>query len=158
MKRLIVSVLIVFAVSSAVAGPIEDGFAAMEQKDYATAARLWLPIAENAGAPVQFALGLMYYRGQGVPQDFGEAAKWDRKAANQGHAESQFILGMMYAQGEGVPKDYVQAHKWFSLAALRETDANKRTIAARNRDSIAKSMTSTQIAEAQRLAREWKTE
>ena len=56
----------------------------------------------------------------------------------------------MYANGEGVPQDYVQAHKWFDLAASRGIDA------ARNkRDIVGERMTPEQIAEAQRLAREW---
>ena len=57
----------------------------------------------------------------------------------------------MYAEGRGVAQDYVQAHMWFYLAAA-QGDAK----ALKNRDSIAAKMTSAQIAEAQRLAREWK--
>ena len=57
----------------------------------------------------------------------------------------------MYENGEGVPQDFVQALKWFDLAASGGDDA-----AGKNRDSLAESMTPDQIAEAQRLAREWK--
>jgi TPR repeat protein len=57
----------------------------------------------------------------------------------------------MYAQGQGVPQDYVPAHMWFDLAAAQgEKDATEL------RDSLAKKMTPAQIAEAQKLAREWK--
>ncbi len=57
----------------------------------------------------------------------------------------------MYANGEGVAQDYVQAHLWLSLAATQgDTDAQKNS-----RDFVAKNMTREQIAEAQRLAREW---
>ena len=61
----------------------------------------------------------------------------------------------MYNNGEGVPQDYVQAHKWLNLAALRVTGegANKYR---KNRDIVAAKMPHAQIAEAQRLAREWK--
>ena len=57
----------------------------------------------------------------------------------------------MYAKGRAVPQDYVLAHMWWNLAAAQgDKDA------AKNRDIIGKRMTRTQIAEAQRLAREWK--
>ncbi|MCZ6473807.1 MAG: hypothetical protein O6934_10240, partial [SAR324 cluster bacterium] len=52
---------------------------------------------------------------------------------------------------EGIPQDYVQAHMWFNLAAH-----NGLEVAGKNRDFIATEMTPRQIAEAQRLAREWK--
>ena len=62
----------------------------------------------------------------------------------------------MYNSGLGVPQDLVQAHKWFSLAASRATRADVREQGTNNRDIVATSMTPQQIAEAQRLAREWK--
>jgi TPR repeat protein len=64
----------------------------------------------------------------------------------------------MYAKGEGVPQDYVQAHKWFNLAASRfpASEKENRDKAVENRDRIAAKMTPAQIAEAQKLAREWK--
>ena len=61
----------------------------------------------------------------------------------------------MYDYGRGVPQDYVQAHKWYNLAASN-TSGEDREQAVKNRDLIAEKMTSEQIAEAQRLAREWK--
>ncbi len=99
----------------------------------------------------QFNLGSMYDKGEGVPQDYKEAARWYRAAAEQGHANAQLYLGGMYQRRQGVPQDYVQAHMWFNLAASGVGE-----LAVKNRDSIAEKMTSEQIAEAQRLAREWK--
>ena len=71
---------------------------------------------------------------------------------------AQNNLGMMYARGQGVPLDYVQAHKWFGLASSRydESEKQSRESAVRNRDMVAAKMTPAQIAEAQKLAREWK--
>ena len=77
-----------------------------------------------------------------------------RKAAEQGHPGAQYNLGNMYNNSEGVPQDYVQAHKWVNLAASRTTGEvaeNSRIL----RDKLAEKMTASQIAEAQRLAREW---
>ena len=60
----------------------------------------------------------------------------------------------MYFQGQGVPQDYVEAHKWINLGTSRVTgDTQKERAEARN--LLAKQMTPAQLAEAQRLAREW---
>ncbi len=83
---------------------------------------------------------------------------WYRKAAEQGVAAAQLNLGVRYDNGQGVPQDYVQAHVWFNLAAARflASETENRETAVRNRDRVAAKMTVAQIAEAQRLAREWK--
>ncbi len=74
----------------------------------------------------------------------------------QGYAFAQFALGSMYEKGQGVPQDYVQAHTWYNLAASRSPPGTDRDNAVKNRDIVAAKMTPAQIAEAQRLAREWK--
>ena len=89
--------------------------------------------------------------GRGVPQDYVEAVKWYRKAAEQGDASAQYNLGVMYYNGQGVPQDYIQAHMWLNLSAAQ---GNK--VAVQNRDLIASKMSPEQVAQAQRLAREWK--
>jgi len=60
--------------------------------------------------------------------------------------------------GQGVPRDYVQSYMWFTLAASRFTasEQGNREMAGSNRDIAASKMTPAQIAEAQRLVREWK--
>ena len=70
---------------------------------------------DTAGA--QYNKGLMYYKGDGAPQDYTKAAEWYRKAAEQGHADAQFMLGLMYEYGRGLPKDYVQAADWYRKSA-----------------------------------------
>ena len=59
----------------------------------------------------------MYYRNEGVAQDYAEAAVWYRRAAEAGHANAQFNLGYMYNAGEGVPQDYTEALAWYRRAA-----------------------------------------
>ena len=81
--------------------------------------------------------------------------KWYRLAAEQGHEQAQFNLGAMYENGEGVPQDYIQAHVWFYLAVANSTDEELRNLATQARDVVAGKMTPEQIAEAQRLVREW---
>ncbi|MCH8240583.1 MAG: sel1 repeat family protein, partial [Proteobacteria bacterium] len=98
--------------------------------------------------------GWFYAKGLGVPQDYKQAVKWYRKATEQGFDGAQFKLGTMYLRGHGVPQGYVMAHKWFNLAAAKRNVVA--SLAREGRDAIAKKMTPAQIAEAQRLAREWK--
>jgi len=143
---------------TALAGPLEDAEAALARHDYATAARLLPPLASAGNRSAQNYLGVMYGTGQGVPQNYAEARKWYRMAADQGDADAQNNLGIMYVKGEGVPQDYVEAHKWFNLAASRypAAETEKRGTSVRNRDLAAAMMTPQQVAEAQKLAREWK--
>ena len=111
--------------------------------------------AEQGNAEAQYGLGVLYIEGQDVPQDRAEGLKWYRLAAEQGHVAGQFSLGMCYYSGQGVPQDYIQTHMWFNLAASRAGGADVKSI-AKARDDLAGEMTRQQIAEAQRLAREWK--
>jgi TPR repeat protein len=73
--------------------------------------------AEAGDAEAQSDLGLMYFLGQGVEQDYKEAVEWWRKAAEQGDAKAQRNLGVMYANGRGVEQDYRQAVEWYRKAA-----------------------------------------
>ena len=111
----------------------------------------WRKDAEKGDAKAQFNLGISYENGKGVPKDFMEAAKWYQKAADQGHDGAQYNLGVCYAKGEGVPKDMVMAYMWFKLSS-----ANGYKDSPRLRDLVAELMTPEQIAEAQKLSREWK--
>ena len=65
----------------------------------------------------EFSRALLYYRGQGVTQDYSEAARLLRQAADKGHAEAQATLGAAYQLGRGVPQDYAQAAAWYKKAA-----------------------------------------
>jgi uncharacterized protein len=155
LRAALVACLVVIA-GSAPAGPFEDATAAYDRGDYATAMLLFRPLAEEGDPVAQYALGFMYHFGaHGIPQDHAEAFTWLRRAAHQGNELAQINLGFMYLDGEGVPPDYVQAHMWFNLAAAA-SKADKLNFAAENRDMVAANMTPAQIAEAQRLARDWK--
>lgn len=84
-------------------------------------------------------------------RDYATALRLIRPLAEQGDANAQYNLGVFYDNGLGVPQDKVRAYMWFSLSA-----AQGREGAAAFRDLIARLMTPAQIAEAQKLAREWK--
>ena len=68
-------------------------------------------------ADANYRRGLQYDKGDGVPKDEGEGAKWFRKSAEQGHAPAQYSLAVKYKFGRGVPKDDGEAAKWFKKAA-----------------------------------------
>jgi len=142
---------------SAIAGPLEDADHAIERGDYGAALRMLRPLADHGVAEAQYDVGFMYYSGRGVPQNFAEALKWYRLGAAQGLAEAQHDLGVMYLNGQGVPQNYVLAHMWFNLAASRIPASKKayRDSVINDREAVASKMTSEQIAEAQRLARDW---
>ena len=140
----IIFIALAFA-GAAVAGPLEEGVEAFDRGDYGTALRLLRPLAEKGNPDAQINLGNMYFDGNGVPQDYAESVSWYLLAADQGNADAQIALGFLYKYGEAMPFDYVQAYKWFDLAGSRS-----------DRDTIATKMTPAQIAEAQKLAREWK--
>lgn len=115
-------------------------------------ARQWYAKAAAQGqAKAQYNLGTLYFNGEGVPKDYQQALRWFRLAADQGEAVAQTKIAIMYDDGQGVPHDIVQAQKWYILAA---TNGDKP--AALLRDSLANQMTAAQIAEAQKLAQEWK--
>ena len=165
------------------------GWAAFRSGDYATALRVWRPLAEHGHVKAQHNIGSMYLRGEGVPKDYAEAERWTRKAAEQGRAIAQYNLGWMYLNGLGVPRDYAKAAKWYRMAAEQKEaealislglmyargdgvpqDATEAQMwfslvppqgpkrAAEFRDNFAKRLTPAQLAEAQRLAREWTEE
>ena len=85
-----------------------------------------------------------------VPEDDAEAVRWYRLVAEQGCANAQFNLGNKYYYGESVPEDYVLGYMRWNLAAAQGVED-----AQGNKDSVEERMTREQIAEAQRLSREW---
>ena len=105
---------------------------------------------EQGSYQAQYILGLFYDNGTGVPEDDAEAVRWYRLAAEQGFDGAQNNLGRMYSAGEGVPEDLVNAYMWFNLSAAQGDE-----VARLNKDTTAGRMTREQIAEAQRLSREW---
>jgi TPR repeat protein len=125
-------------------------------QDFAAAKRWFEKAIAQKQPDAYYNLGLMYANGEGVPQSFEEAVKWYRIAAESGQADAQNSLGLRYKHGEGVAQDYVQAHKWFALSAAYAIHPADKARAIANRDAVAKLMTADQVAEAQKLTREWK--
>jgi hypothetical protein len=121
--------------------------------------------AEQGHTEAEALLGDRNVMGIGTPVNYWEAVKWLRRAAEKGVPYSQRDLGSMYEDGQGVEQDYVSAYKWYELAASHplpwvsgtslSSSNHARTLTIELRDRVAAKMTSAQIAEAKRLAREW---
>lgn len=123
--------------------------------------------AQKGYAAAQWSLGVMNYR-FGAPSREGrrnaaEAFGWYRRAAEQGHPDSQASLAAAYANGIGAPEDLVEAYRWYDIAAAgipaprrRQSFEGIRADLIKQRDALARRMTRAQIAQAQRLAQEWK--
>jgi formylglycine-generating enzyme required for sulfatase activity len=116
LRRFVLTVLLC-AIAFPVWADYQAAFDSYKRGDYATALRELKPLAEQGDATPQGALGLLYFRGWGVEQDFKEAVKWFRRAADQGNAAAQFNLSHMYEKGLGITKDYAEAVKWSRRAA-----------------------------------------
>ena len=92
MKKLTIAfLLITFSALTSWAGDSQKGVSAYASGDYTTALQEFTELAEQGYAKAQFNLGLMYAKGQGVPQDYKQAVKWYTKAAEQGVAAANSI-------------------------------------------------------------------
>ncbi len=121
MKRTISAVVVLIGLAAPAWAGFDEGVAAYNRGDYATALHEWRPLAKQGDAAAQFNLGLMYETGQGVPQNYVQAVRWYRTAADQGYASAQSNLGLLYADGQGVTQDYAEAVRWYRKAADQGT-------------------------------------
>lgn len=100
---------------------LNNALQAIDSGRHGQAAQLLLPLA-NAGNPLaQYRLGMIYYNGQGIPEDEKQAVFWWKKAAAQGYVEAMFQLGSAYLFGSStarfVPDPDREAATWYFQAA-----------------------------------------
>jgi TPR repeat protein len=110
----------------------ETGLDAAYAGDYETALREFTIAAEAGLHLAQYNLGVMYFSGEGVPQDYAIAYKWTRMAAEQGHINAQYNLGTLFYNGLGMRSEvftrwplvmlfkqsnFEEALKWYGYAA-----------------------------------------
>ena len=126
-------------------------------------ARWYHRAAARGDRLAQFSLAELYETA-GALQDYTVAAWWYRRAAEQGSESAQLRLGQLYRDGKGVPQDYVAAYQWIHLAAIHDCDGTEYSpapgftilcVARPERDRLEELMTSEQIEEARRAARDW---
>lgn len=73
---------------------------------------------EQQPGEADYQLGLQYYNGDGVEQNFGKAVQFFLKAGEAGHVGAQYNLGIMNYTGQTGGQDFVNAAKWFERAAI----------------------------------------
>jgi uncharacterized protein len=116
----VVGLAIVMMAQAAQAGPFEDGAAAFQKADYATALAQWQPLAQQGDLQAQFNLGILHDQGRGVPQNRAEAARWYKLAAEQGDMIAAYNLGMLHIQPlhalGTVARDGAEGVKWLRVA------------------------------------------
>lgn len=117
----------------------------------ATAFIWYRKAAEQGYADAQILLAIGYIDGAGLAKNAAVGAEWIRKAAEQGHARAQYGLGACYLEGTGVPKDEVLGYMWTMLAADQWDER-----AIKDKSTLDRSLSPKQIAEGERLAKEWK--
>jgi len=103
-----------------------DARSAHERGEYEMEALLYRKLAEEGNPRAQAFLGVMYDKGRGVAQDFGEALKWFRTAAEAGEPRAVCNVGSMYDRGRGVVQDYAEALHWLEPAARTGNAENHR--------------------------------
>ena len=121
-----------------------------EVNDHQFTVRLYEESAENGNMDAQYKLGLLYLTGNGALQDFAEAARWLKLSAEQGYGPAQYELGMMWRSGYGLPADQVQSYVWLNLAAAAGVSEAKLA-----RDEVMRGLSAKQLAQAQKISREW---
>jgi TPR repeat protein len=119
--------------------------------DYAESIKWYRLAAAQGHVKSQVNLGVVYYRGDVVPQDMAEAIKWYQLAAEQGNGEAQYNLGVIYANGEGVQQDLVKGSMWMILG-VENSDPRQKGRRAKMLNFTSTKMSPDQIAEAKSLA------
>ncbi len=113
-------VMVLVASRSAAGGGEEElkaGLDLYNKGDHAGALLKWRDAADNGNAIAMRKIGVLYYKGEGVKQDYIEAMRWYRKATDKGDADAMFNIGILYANGRGVKQDYIEAMRCYRRAA-----------------------------------------
>lgn len=72
--------------------------------------------AAQGDAHAETALGTIYARSLGVPQDMKKAAEWYQKAADHGETGAMILLGLMFLEGNGVNRDQSKGLRYIQSA------------------------------------------
>ena len=92
-------------------------YVAVDSSSYASALKVWLPLAKEGDPEAQTYVGEIYEKGLGLPPDYTTAAQWYQQAADKGYSSAQINLGNLYEKGLGVPKDPQKALYWYRIAS-----------------------------------------
>lgn len=127
------------------------GLQAYERGQYAEAMEFWEPLAAGGHGRAQYNMGILYFKGEGVVQDYDEAMRRFRDAADRGAQGAALSLAVMYAQGFGTDADPAIAYKWARVA-----DNEGSPEAAHWRATLQRQLTAEQIKLAEEQAAAWR--
>lgn len=103
----------------------KDGFA----KNIEMAAQWYRKAADQNFAPAQFALGLLYDTGRGVPRNERTALQLFERGKRQNHPNSINSIGIYYFRGKGgLPQDDEKARAHYKMAAELGSDVAQRNL------------------------------
>ncbi|MDC1293274.1 sel1 repeat family protein [Amylibacter sp.] len=114
---LILATILSLAFTQVTAQDFSKGYEAAKAGDYATAMKIWKPLALDGNSKAQFGIGILYFSGHGIAQNYPEAKRWLMLAANQKNSEAMVTLGAMYSGGLGVIQNYKVSNKYYKQAA-----------------------------------------
>lgn len=123
-----------------------------EYRDYAAAVAWYRKAADKGHTKAQYQLGLLYERGEQVPQNYDEAVRWYYSAAEQGDANAQYKVGCLHESGSEVKQDYKEAYVWFSLAMVNVPSIVSSEVPAQRRAQVAAQLSPDEIVRAQKEA------
>ncbi len=154
----LVAIVLFFGAGMASSAPAgEDdfnrGYDAFLAGQYAQAASSWTKAARQGHARAQNGLGVLHRDGDGVEKDEKKALYWFRLSAENGYAFGMYNLAKLYAEGSGSVRNDIEAHKWLNIASSINFDEK----AAFERELLARRMSRSQLAEAERRAQDWIT-
>src|SRR6266446_5336343 len=122
-RGLVFGALVMIVATTPALAELEDGLAAYDRGDFATAYRELAPAAAGGAPAAQYAMARMYLSGEGVSRDSAEGLKWLRKAALARVGLAQYQLGACYEWGIALARDYGEAARWYRMAADRGVPA-----------------------------------
>ena len=98
------------------AGQKDPGYQSLVEKLYDMG---WVSrsLSPEEKAVLQYDIGLMYFEGNGMAQDYTKAFQWFTQAAEQNHQEAQDYVGLCFAYGYGTKQDDRQAVEWYKRSA-----------------------------------------
>lgn len=92
----------------------------MQKPNLKLALEYYNKAAQQHFAPALLRLGLLYFSGEGVLQNYKLAMEFFMQAAQLGSTVSEYHLGEIYRQGLGVETDPEAASKWYAKAANKD--------------------------------------
>lgn len=116
MRLALAFIALLLGCSSAHADELKEALKAFRRGEYAQAAEIWKPMAQQGNPYAQFNLAVLYDDGIGLAQNLTLALKWYKRSAYAGLADGQYMTGRFYGGGRGVPQNPGMALFWFDLA------------------------------------------